>query len=160
MVFAVLLLVLTRLLYDPAHEVFWAGMAFLGFLQVTAVVLNLLPMPGLDGYGALEPHLSARDPARLEPVKRWGFFVLLILLLTPALNQWFFGAVLWFFDLSGVPSELVQRGAGSPGSGPPGSERRLAIYASLRIDCRHGCRPRSQSRRTPGSAGWSSPPRS
>ena len=40
------------------HRVFWAGMAFLGFLQVTAVLLNLLPIPGLDGYGALEPHLS------------------------------------------------------------------------------------------------------
>ena len=41
-----------------SHAVFWSGMAFLGFLQVTAVVLNLLPIPGLDGYGALEPHLS------------------------------------------------------------------------------------------------------
>ena len=111
-VFAVLLLVLTRLLYDPAHEVFWAGMAFLGFLQVTAVVLNLLPIPPLDGYGALEPHLSARTRRSLEPVKQWGFFIVLILLLTPTLNQWFWDVVLWFFDFSGVDRYLVQRGGG------------------------------------------------
>ena len=50
---AVLLLTATRLLYDPLHPVLWAGVAFLGFLQVTAVLLNLLPIPGLDGYSAL-----------------------------------------------------------------------------------------------------------
>ena len=37
---------------------FASGLAFLGFLRVTAAVLNLLPVPGLGGYGALEPHLS------------------------------------------------------------------------------------------------------
>jgi Zn-dependent protease len=49
LVFAVLLLVLTALLWDLEHSVFWAGMAFLGFLQVTAFVLNMLPVPVLDG---------------------------------------------------------------------------------------------------------------
>jgi Zn-dependent protease len=86
-------------------------MAFLGFLQVTAVVLNLLPIPGLDGYGALEPHLSLQTQRALEPFKPWGFFILLILLISPALNQWFFGVVFWFFDLSGVPSALVPVGS-------------------------------------------------
>jgi Zn-dependent protease len=108
--FAVLLLVLTRLLGDPEHSVFWAGMAFLGFLQVTAFVLNMLPIPGLDGYGALEPHLSPETQRALEPVKQWGFFILLILLLAPGLNQWFWDIVLWFFDLSEVPRGLVQAG--------------------------------------------------
>ena len=45
-------------MWDPDRVVFWGGVAFLGFLQVTAVMLNLLPIPGLDGYSALEPHLS------------------------------------------------------------------------------------------------------
>jgi len=108
---AVLLLVVTALLADPQHSVFWAGMAFLGFLQVTAFVLNMLPIPGLDGYGALEPHLSPETQRALEPAKQWGFFVLLILLLAPGANQWFWDVVLWFFDFSGVPRSLV--GAGS-----------------------------------------------
>ncbi|MBB2988561.1 Zn-dependent protease [Mycolicibacterium iranicum] len=106
LVFAVLLLALTRLFYDPAHAVFWAGMAFLGFLQVTAFLLNMLPVPGLDGYGALEPHLSPQTQRAVAPAKQWGFFILLILLIAPPLNQWFFGAVYWLFDLSGVNSTL------------------------------------------------------
>jgi Zn-dependent protease len=109
-VFAVLLLVLTRLFYDPAHSVFWAGVAFLGFLQVTAFLLNILPIPGLDGYGALEPHLSPETQRALQPAKQWGFFILLILLIAPPLNQWFFGAVDRLFELSGVPGVLWQIG--------------------------------------------------
>lgn len=111
LVLAVLLLGVTVLFYDPAHGVFWAGLAFLGFLQVTALVLNLLPIPGLDGYGALEPHLSPETQRALEPAKQWGFFILLILLIAPALNRWFFSVVYWFVDMSGVSSYLVQLGS-------------------------------------------------
>ena len=106
LVFAVLLLVLTRVLFDPAHSVFWAGVAFLAFLQITAFLLNILPIPGLDGYGALEPHLSPDTQRAVAPAKQWGFFLLLILLLAPGLNQWFFGAVYWLFGLSGVDAYL------------------------------------------------------
>ncbi|BBX27874.1 site-2 protease family protein [Mycolicibacterium alvei] len=110
LVLGVLLLGITRVFFDPAHGVFWSGLAFLGFLQVTAVVLNLLPIPGLDGYGALEPHLSPATQRAVEPAKQWGFFILLILLITPTLNQWFFSVVFWFVDLSGVPSDWVWSG--------------------------------------------------
>jgi Zn-dependent protease len=109
--FAVLLLALTAALENQEHSVFWAGMAFLGFLQVTAFVLNMLPIPGLDGYGALEPHLSPQTQRALEPAKQWGFFILLFLLLAPGLNQWFWDIVLWFFDTSGVPRWLVGNGS-------------------------------------------------
>ncbi|MFM8597979.1 MAG: site-2 protease family protein [Mycobacterium sp.] len=110
LVLAVLLLAATRLLFDPAHSVFWSGVAFLGFLQVTALVLNLLPVPGLDGYGALEPHLSPATQRRLEPLRQFGFVILLLVLLTPALNRWFFAVVFWFFGLAGVPAGLAGLG--------------------------------------------------
>ena len=35
------------------------AVAFSGFLQVVAFVLNMLPIPGLDGFGALEPFLPS-----------------------------------------------------------------------------------------------------
>ncbi|OBK81757.1 hypothetical protein A5649_10645 [Mycolicibacter heraklionensis] len=111
LVLAVLLLGATRALYDPAHPVFWSGVAFLGFLELTAVVLNLLPVPGLDGYGALEPHLSPATQRAVAPFQQWGLLVLLMLLLaSPMLNQKFFGMVLWFFDLFDVPRLLVSWG--------------------------------------------------
>ena len=90
---AVLLLGLTRLYFDPMHPVLWAGVAFLGFLQVTAVLLNLLPIPGLDGYSALEPHLSPETQRALEPFKQYGWHASAVILIAPLLNQWFFGMV-------------------------------------------------------------------
>jgi len=105
---AVLLLVAIRLFYDPAHAVLWAGVAFLAFLQITALLLNLLPIPGLDGYDALEPHLSPETQRAVAPAKQYGFFILLFLLL--AASHWFFGLVLWLFDFSGVPHWLAAAG--------------------------------------------------
>ncbi|AFE11702.1 putative integral membrane protein [Mycobacterium tuberculosis RGTB423] len=61
---AMLLLAATRLLFDPIHAVLWAGVAFLAFLQLTALVLNLLPIPGLDGYAAPGAAPETRDAAR------------------------------------------------------------------------------------------------
>jgi Zn-dependent protease len=110
LVLGVLLLTITRIFYDDAHAVFWSAVAFLGFLQVTALILNLLPIPALDGYSALEPHLKPETQRQLEPVKQWGFLILLVLLIVPALNRWFFSIVFWFVDLSGVPSVLVAVG--------------------------------------------------
>jgi Zn-dependent protease len=108
---AIVLLGLTAEFADTSHAVFWSGMAFLGFLQVTAVVLNLLPIPGLDGYAALEPHLSAETQHALQPAKQWGFFILFILLIVPPLNQAFFSIVYRLFDLSGVNPGYVGLGS-------------------------------------------------
>jgi Zn-dependent protease len=60
------------------HRDFWAGIALLAFLQLTGLFFNLLPIPGLDGWGILEfilPTSMARS-ARLM-----GSFSLLIILL-------------------------------------------------------------------------------
>ena len=111
LVLAVLLLGVTRLFYDGAHVVFWAGMAFLGFLQVTALVLNLLPIPGLDGYGALEPHLSPQTQRALDGFKQWGFFILLIVLIAPPLNGWFFDFVYRIYALLGGSAVLASIGS-------------------------------------------------
>ena len=109
-VLAIVLLGAARLFFGPEHAVFWAGVAFLGFLQVTALVLNLLPIPGLDGYAALEPHLSPSTRRALEPVRQWGFMILLVLLIAPGLNRWFFSGVFWLFSLSGVTPDLAMFG--------------------------------------------------
>ena len=53
-------------------------LAFLGFLQVAALVLNLLPIPGLDGFGAIEPYLPRSVLIALAPVRRWGLLVLIL----------------------------------------------------------------------------------
>jgi Zn-dependent protease len=107
---AVVLLVLTQVLFDPQHVVFWSAVAFMGFLQVTAAVLNLLPIPGLDGYSALEPHLSPETQRALQPAKQWAFFIVLLLLIATPLNQYFWSLVRWFVEASGIPGGLVGTG--------------------------------------------------
>jgi Zn-dependent protease len=109
---AVLLLEATSLFFDPKHPILWAGIAFLGFLQITAVLLNLLPIPGLDGYNALEPHLSPETQRALDQFKPYGFVLLFFLLFAPIVNQWFFGLVDSLFELSGVPGLMWRAGAG------------------------------------------------
>jgi Zn-dependent protease len=106
LVLAVVLLAVTAAFWDTDHLAFWGAMAFLGFLQVTALVLNLLPIPGLDGYNALEPHLSYDTQRALNGFKPWGFMILFILLIAPPLNQYFFSLIYWLVELSGVPAGL------------------------------------------------------
>jgi Zn-dependent protease len=55
---------------NAGHDHFWAGLAFLGLLQLYGAFLNLLPFPGLDGWHALEPYLPANvvvSARRLQP---------------------------------------------------------------------------------------------
>jgi Zn-dependent protease len=60
---ATLVVLITALVILQAAEasgrdgVLLATLAFLAFLQLTALVLNLLPVPGLDGWGIIEPWL-------------------------------------------------------------------------------------------------------
>jgi Zn-dependent protease len=89
---------------------FTSGLAFLGFLQVTAAVLNLLPVPGLDGYGALEPHLSRELRIRVAPVGRWGLFAVIILLLLPGPNEAFFDTIDHLISATGTDPLLVREG--------------------------------------------------
>ncbi|TMD34979.1 MAG: hypothetical protein E6I95_04760 [Chloroflexi bacterium] len=41
-----------------ANAGFFIALGYLGFIEVIAVLLNLLPVPGLDGFGILRPWLS------------------------------------------------------------------------------------------------------
>lgn len=92
---------------DPNSINLWDGLAMLAFLQITAAVLNLIPVPGFDGYGAIEPYLSPQTRASAAKIAPYGFLLVFALLFIPALNQAFFDLIFWFFELSGVPSGLA-----------------------------------------------------
>jgi Zn-dependent protease len=102
---AVVLLVAVRQFgSSQAHPAFWYGLSFLAYLQVLATVLNLIPVPGTDGYGILEPSLSYQTRRSLDQVKPWGFLLLFAILWgVPPLRNAFYSLVDSLFDLSGVP---------------------------------------------------------
>ncbi|MFI5614779.1 site-2 protease family protein [Amycolatopsis sp. NPDC051903] len=56
------------------------GLSYLALLQVMTFLLNILPIPGLDGWGALEPYLSPQARAFGARVRPWAPLVLFALL--------------------------------------------------------------------------------
>lgn len=109
-VFGALLLWAVSASDGSSHGRFWAGVAFLGFVQLTAAVLNLLPVPGLDGYAVVEPYLD-RDTVRIgDKVKPWGMLAVILALQIDTLNYWFFRLVNAVYDLSGTDHVAAQIG--------------------------------------------------
>jgi Zn-dependent protease len=90
------------------HPYFWCGLALLAFLQVTAAVLNLLPVPGLDGGNLVHPWLSEQWKRGYNLMAPYGFILLFALLWQPEINRYFFTAVYWISEGLGVPSVLSE----------------------------------------------------
>jgi Zn-dependent protease len=111
LVFAIVLgVILSNLATSLDHALFWSGMAFLAFLQVTAAVLNLLPVPGLDGFGIVEPFLPRHWVAQANRVGGYAFIALLALLWIPPVNREFFSVIYHLTDLFGINSDLTTVG--------------------------------------------------
>ncbi|GAB3150246.1 site-2 protease family protein [Micromonospora sonneratiae] len=110
-VFALLLVVPLLLATDVgAHREFWAGLALLAFLQLTASVLNLLPVPGLDGGNIIQPWLSPQWRRGYDLMAPYGFILLFALLWNPRIGGWFFDTVFTVGDLIGLPAPLYAEG--------------------------------------------------
>ncbi|MFJ4198917.1 site-2 protease family protein [Streptomyces sviceus] len=69
------------------------ALAFLALLQVSAAILNFLPVPGLDGYGVIEPWLSYDIKRQIEPFAPFGLLFVFALLWVPQVNSVFFDLV-------------------------------------------------------------------
>jgi Zn-dependent protease len=65
------------------HALFWGGYSFLLFLSIYSSFINLIPIPGVDGYGILEPYLPIRITNFAEKIRPYGFLVFYLILLTP-----------------------------------------------------------------------------
>ena len=89
-----------------------SAIGFLAFLQVSAILLNLIPIPGLDGYGAIEPYLSAQTRASLEGIRPYGYILVFVLLYLPALNNLFFTGVGNVLGLTGIDPAFAYIGLG------------------------------------------------
>ncbi|MCW2505637.1 MAG: peptidase [Actinomycetia bacterium] len=95
------------------HPDFWAGLAFLSFLQVTAAILNLLPVPGLDGFGIIQPWLPRSALEAAAKVARFGvLIVFFVLLWIPQVNAVFFRVVFTIVSALGGDPGLAMQGYG------------------------------------------------
>ncbi|MFF5299877.1 site-2 protease family protein [Streptomyces sp. NPDC013161] len=78
---------------DGVPTDFQYALAFLALLQVTAAILNFLPVPGLDGYGVIEPWLSNDIKRQVEPFAPFGLLFVFALLWVPSINREFFDMI-------------------------------------------------------------------
>lgn len=89
----------------------WPALAFLGLLQVSAVVLNLIPLPPFDGFGVIEPFLPVEVRMRLAETRGMlAWVVFLVLWYVPAVRDAFWGLVGLLSRLVGVPLQLAIQG--------------------------------------------------
>lgn len=96
---------------EAGHFVFWSAMGMLATLQVTALFLNMLPFPGLDGFGILAPYLP-------EDILRLAFslgnltFILIYALFfyVEPFQAWFFGNVFQVITVLGIDPLLFFNG--------------------------------------------------
>jgi Zn-dependent protease len=111
-VLAILMVVLNAMSNTAGNApVLYAALAFLALLQVTVLMFNLLPCPGLDGWGIVEPFLPAQVRElgrRMAPI---GPLVLVVaLFFVPGLNRWFWQSVLAACALVGLDAAAAFRG--------------------------------------------------
>ena len=94
-----------------SREGLWPGLAFLAFLQVSALVLNLIPLPPFDGFGVLQPFLPERIQTAVAQVSGlipWAVFFLLWYV--PEVYNTFWTAVVGLTHTLNVPLDLVRLG--------------------------------------------------
>ncbi|OKK19339.1 hypothetical protein AMK16_14515 [Streptomyces sp. CB00455] len=87
---------------EGVPEAFRFALAFLALLQVSAAILNFLPVPGLDGYGVIEPWLSHRVRREVAPLAPFGLIAVFALLWIPEVNGFFFDVVRGVLSWLGV----------------------------------------------------------
>jgi len=90
---------------------FWSGWTFLAFLLVTSLLFNLLPIPGFDGFGVIEPYLPYEVQRQAAVIRPIAFFVLFgLFLFVPAVNSAFMNMCLQASQILGIDFRLVFNG--------------------------------------------------
>jgi Zn-dependent protease len=107
--FAIVLAILIQFL--PPTTPFLPGVSFLLVLQIWAILFNLLPIPGLDGYGVIEPFLSVIIREQMERIRPYAFLIILLLFwYVPFVSTFFWLVVIFISSILGVDINLSFQG--------------------------------------------------
>jgi Zn-dependent protease len=92
-VFALVLALLLRVLPVSTANI-WPGLSFLLVLQIWAILFNLIPIPGLDGYGVIEPFLLDGIREQMNNIRPYAIWILILAFwYLPAVSGFFFQTV-------------------------------------------------------------------
>ncbi len=106
LVAGIVLLGLSRSIPDD-RLVLVSALSFLGQLQIMACLFNLIPIPGFDGFGAIEPFLPRELAATLWPAAQFSMvLVFLVFFRNGPIRDGFFNLV-----------DSISNGLGGPTTG-------------------------------------------
>lgn len=103
---------LAVLLHSGAFSPVWVvALCWLINIEFVVFILNLLPIPGLDGFGIIEPFLSQQVRRRLQPLYKYGFVIVLMLLwVAKGPNEWLWSGAMWMMIQCGIHPLLALKG--------------------------------------------------
>ena len=108
---AIPFLVPGHLAWMGLHGSFFGALAFLGFIEAFALLLNLLPIPGLDGFGVIRPWLPYAAQDLATSFGQSAILVVFVVLwFVPSVAQAFFGVVFQISDVAGIDHVLISIG--------------------------------------------------
>ncbi len=97
----------------PLDSALGAALSFLALLQFVATILNLLPVPGFDGYGIIAPYLPWRLTAGVARYRVWlPLAVFAIIWFTPGAMTLLFAGGYHLLDAFGGNRLAAVVGAG------------------------------------------------
>jgi len=89
---------------------FKVALAYLGWLEFATAALNLLPVPGLDGYGIIEPYLPYGIRAVINPIANYAIILLLVLMISTGFGAFLFGIADSALEAMGVDPLFAEVG--------------------------------------------------
>jgi len=89
----------------------YAAIGWFAWLQVSVLILNLLPIPGLDGWGIIEPWLSDEVDQTVQKIKPFGILIVVAILWIPTFSAGFSDLTSYVASALGEPDGLPWFGA-------------------------------------------------
>ncbi|MGA2503739.1 MAG: site-2 protease family protein [Anaerolineales bacterium] len=89
----------------------WPGLAFLALMQISALVLNLIPLPPFDGYRAVAPFLNRQVRFNIDQYSNILMLIVFAALwYVPFVNNLFWQVVGWISIQMQIPLSLALQG--------------------------------------------------
>ncbi|NWG06408.1 MAG: site-2 protease family protein [Chloroflexi bacterium] len=108
--FAIVLAILLQVLPESTSYV-WPGISFLLVLQIWSILFNLIPIPPLDGYGAIEPFLNPAIRMQMDRIRAFAiWFLILVIWYVPVFSEFFWNMIYIIASILGVDWDLVVLG--------------------------------------------------
>lgn len=98
--------------FDLILNIILPSLAYLIYIEVFAVIFNLLPIPFFDGYGIIKPWLPEEINLKLAGYSRYSYyFIFGLFLFVPKFSSFFFSIITSICSFLGVPTEALYQGS-------------------------------------------------